>query len=241
MAFDEPYPAAKVFSAPFEIDANRTTILADQAMTEAVADTLATAGGVVFDNVIAPKLLESLIARAQSADFRQTDLKEFGLRGNDLSPRAGLPFCMVLARPVFMRWLEQISGCPPVAHVEGHLVQMLPGNNLGWHRDAGHGIRRLAMVLNLSTDRYEGGRFELRQKSTTTPMLAYQATTPGSLALFRLSNDLQHQVTQVTAGGPRTTFTGWARGPWIEADRDRDFRLAAWPQFGPPTPDPSSP
>lgn len=81
-----------MFSAPFEIDASRTTILADQAMTEAVADTLATAGGVVFDNVIAPKLLESLIARAQSADFRQTDLKEFGLRGNDLSPRAGLPF-----------------------------------------------------------------------------------------------------------------------------------------------------
>lgn len=230
-----PYPEAQVFRSPIRIGTKDTTILADAATNAAIADAIATQGGAVFHDVLAPDLLASLMEVAGKAPFRQVDLQEFGLRGNDLSVPSSLPFCLALGRPVFMHWLEQVTGCDPVAHIEGHLVQMLAGNNLGWHRDAGLGIRRLAMVINLTTEPYEGGRFELRRKSTQEPMFAYHAGALGSLAVFRLGLDLQHQVTTVTAGGPRISFTGWARGPWVEADRARHVALATWPLLVAPT------
>lgn len=233
-AGEVPYPEAKVFRSPIRIGVKETTILADAATNAAIADAIARQGGAVFHDVLAPDLLHSLMDVAAKAPFRQVNLQEFGLRGNDLSVPSGLPFCLVLGRPVFMRWLEQLTGCDPIMHIEGHLVQMLAGNNLGWHRDAGLGIRRLAMVINLTTEPYEGGRFELRRKSTREPMFAYHAGRLGSLAVFRLGLDLQHQVAAVTAGGPRTSFTGWARGPWVEADDARHVALATWPPLLPP-------
>ncbi len=233
---DLRYPDAPIFKSAFLIGKNDTMICADAAMNESIRQAIAVAGGVVFLDVIAPDLLETLIETLTKAMFTQTDLEEYGLRGNDLSARASLPFCLALARPPFLRWLEKVGGTDPITNIEGHLVQMILGNNLGWHRDAGHGIRRLAMVLNLTTTSYEGGRFELRRKSPPTPMLAYQANTPGSLSIFRLGTDLQHQVTKITCGGPRTVFTGWARGPWVEADLNRGLPLAAWPPLIPDDP-----
>ena len=226
------YPAAPEFPSPIRIGSGDTVVL-EPSMTCEIRKAIQIVGGAVFDDVIEPGLLASLIAAAHKAAFRQVDLQEFGLRGNDLSPQAALPFCMSLARPSFMRWLEAISGCDPIAHIEGHLVEMRAGNNLGWHRDAGFGIRRLALVINLTTCVYEGGDFELRRKSTREPMFGYHAATPGSLAVFRLSQDLEHQVTRVDSGGPRTTFSGWARGPWCAGDEARGGALGTWPPLAP--------
>ncbi len=235
------YPPAQVFSNTFLIDAKETVIKADAAVTLTIREALLHAGGIVFENVIAPGLLDSLTRLAQAADYRQTDLKEFGLRGCDLAQHSGLPFCAILARTSFLQWLEQIADCPPIHHIEGHLAQMLPGNAVEWHRDSGHGIRRLAMVLNLTSEPYEGGRFELRRKSDGTPLLAYQANSRGSLAVFRIGNDLQHRVTGLTAGGPRNTFSAWARGSWVEEDRTRHLRLGTWPPLVPLSPSPVAP
>ena len=229
------YPPAPVFHAPIRIGRDGTKILADPSTTANIRYALAAYGGAVFHDVMDADLLESLREVASRAPFRQIDLKEYGLRGNDLSAQSALPFCVTLARPAFMRWLEDISGCEAVSHIEGHLVQMVVGNSLGWHRDAGLGIRRLALVVNLTTAEYEGGDFELRHRDPYVPMLTYHAGSPGSLAVFRLAQDLQHQVTRILSGGPRTTFSGWARGPLCSGDTERGGALTAWPPLPPGT------
>ena len=227
------YPEAPVFRSPFRIDRDQTRIFADAATTTAVRDAFARSGGAVFHDVLDPDLLQHLIERSGKAAFRQVDMQEHGVRGNDLSVAASLPFCTLLARAAFLRWLEAISGCEPVTNIEGHLAQMIVGNHVEWHRDTGSGNRRLAMVLNLTTDAYEGGRFELRRKSTREPMLAYHANMAGSLAIFPVTRDFQHRVTRITSGGPRTIFSAWARGPWHEDERDRPIKLATWPPLAP--------
>ena len=230
-----PYPDAPVFTAPIRIGVEETVVLADDATNAAIADAIATSGGVILHDVIEPDLLASWMQVADNTPFRQVDLQGFGTRANDLSPATALPFCLALGRPAYMRWLERVMGCETISHIEGHIAQMTPGHAIHWHRDAGLGIRRLAMVLNLTTEPYEGARFELRRKSTQQPMLAYHALTTGSLALFRVENDLQHRVSLMVSGGPRNSFAGWARGRWVEADAKRGLSLAAWPPLVPST------
>lgn len=230
------YPDAPVFVAPVRIGPEATDILADAAASADIAKALAANGGVVLHDVIAPDLLASWMRVIDNTPFQHVAIGasgQFGTRKNDISPATALPFCMALARPAFMTWLERIGGCAAITNVEGHLAQMQPGHAIHWHRDAGLGIRRLAMVLNLSTDRYEGARFELRRKSTQQPLLSYYANTIGSLAIFRLGDDLQHRVSRLVSGGPRNSFAGWARGHWVEADAKRDVSLAAWPPLMP--------
>jgi hypothetical protein len=231
-----PYPPARIFTAPIRIGRDQTGMLADEATTAAIADAVATTGGVVLHDVIAPDLLASWMRVVDATPFRHVDIGQsgqFGTRNNDMSAATALPFCMALARPVFMAWLERIGGCAAISHIEGHLAQMQPGHAVHWHRDAGLGIRRLALVLNLSTLPYEGGRFELRRKSTQEPLLSYYAHATGSLAIFRLGEDLQHRVLRLTSGGPRNIFAGWARGRAVEADARRAVSLTTWPPLVP--------
>ena len=226
---DVAYPEAPIFRSPILIGAAGTQILAGPETNEAIAEAIAGQGGVVLHDVLEPGLLQSFIGLAARADFREVDSGPLGVRTTDMSVSLALPFCVALARRPFMRWLEAISGCPPVDHIEGHLAQMLPGNAVGWHRDTGSGTRRLAMVINLTTAPVEGARFELRRKADREPMLAYHASAPGSLAIFRTDGELQHRVSRLLSGGPRRSFSAWARGPRGEMDTNRDFTLATWP------------
>ncbi len=169
--------------------------------------------GAVFTNVITPRLLDSLLALARSAQFESVVTADFGDRAVDGRDRTAIPFCVALARPQLLSWIQQVGGCQPIATVEGLLARMLPGDILSWHRDAFHGVRRLAVVINLSEQPFEGGRFELRARDTLQPIFAYDHKATGSMMVFRLGPNLQHRVTPVTAGGPRIVFAGWLRAP----------------------------
>lgn len=228
------YPEGRVFRAPIRIGLKDTQVLTDAGANAVIADAIATMGGAIFEDVVEPDLLASWTGVAYGAAWNEVDLRQLGVRDSDLSPSTALPFCLALARSPFMRWLEAITGCDAITNIEGHVSQMRPDHVISWHRDAGLGIRRLAMVINLTIDPYDGARFLLRRKSTREPLFAYRATAPGSLAVFRIGDDLQHSVTRLTAGGPRTTFSCWARGPWTEDDRRRDGPLVAWPPLMPP-------
>ena len=230
---DIVYPEALTFPTPVRIGAEGTTILAGPETNAAIAEAVAQRGGVVLHDVLEPGLLRNFIALAARANFREVDSGLLGTRNTDMTVSLAMPFCVALARRNFMTWLETISGCPPVRHIEGHLAQMLPGNAVGWHRDTGSGTRRLAMVINLTTAPVEGARFELRRKADREPMLAYHASAPGSLAIFRTDGELQHRVSRLRSGGPRRSFSAWARGPRSEMDATRDFTLATWPPLGP--------
>jgi hypothetical protein len=82
------------------------------------------------------------------------------------------------------------------------------GHTDKWHDDTIEG-RLIAMSLNLSPRGFEGGLFQMREAKSNRMLLEIANTEPGDALLFRLSNNLQHRVTDVQPGEPKTAYAGW--------------------------------
>jgi hypothetical protein len=82
-----------------------------------------------------------------------------------------------------------------------------------WHDDLEDG-RQLGFSLNISTDRFEGGALQLRERNPERITATVYNTVPGDAVIFRLHKNVQHQVHPITGSVPRTVFAGWFRsGP----------------------------
>ncbi|HEY0302190.1 MAG TPA: 2OG-Fe(II) oxygenase [Rhizomicrobium sp.] len=130
-------------------------------------------------------------------------------------PRLGTALCFLLKRQPLRAWLEQITGIGPLVTVGGATAQFLAGggHQLEWHNDlVADQARLLGVTVNLGSEPYEGGRFELRRRKETALLAHYDHRQFGSALMFRVSRDLMHRVTPVTEGGPRTVFGGWFFG-----------------------------
>ena len=69
---------------------------------------------------------------------------------------------------------------------------------------------KLTAILNIGTDEYEGGNFEM---FLNTPTVIEEISTPGSMLVF--PSFLYHRVTPVTKG-KRKTISRWVNGPTIK-------------------------
>lgn len=69
---------------------------------------------------------------------------------------------------------------------------------------------KLTAILNISTESYEGGNFEIFLNG---PTKIPELDSPGSLLIF--PSFLQHRVTPVT-NGKRTTISRWVNGPTLK-------------------------
>ena len=120
---------------------------------------------------------------------------------------------LALNRPALLRWLETATGCGPLTDIAGGVAQTLarPGDELVWHDDfsAGEG-RRLAIVIDLSTEAYAGGAFQLRYRDGAA-IFEHRYQRPGSALIFGVGPALEHRVLPLRSGGPRRVFAGWAR------------------------------
>jgi hypothetical protein len=85
---------------------------------------------------------------------------------------------------------------------------MKAGHTDDWHDDTSDG-RLLAMSINLSPRGYQGGVFQMRESKSHWTLMEIANTGLGDALLFRVSSDLQHRVTEVQTGEPRTAFAGW--------------------------------
>lgn len=223
------YPDAPRFDGALTIGAGATQVHADAPAIAAMRQAVDRYGGLLVPRALAPDLLGQFQALAARAALQPVTTRGIARRDTAVSPAIILPLCMALARQPFFDWIAAVTGCPPVAHVEGVLARMKTGDTVGWHRDAALGIRHVAMVIILSDTPHEGGRFELRRKSDGTPLMAHRGAPAGTLALFRIGEDLQHRVTPLTSGGPRLSFSAWARGPVHPGESARGMALPMWP------------
>jgi hypothetical protein len=67
------------------------------------------------------------------------------------------------------------------------------------------------MSVNLGAQRYNGGLFQLRERRSPEILCEVANTGPGDAILFRIANQLVHQVTAVEGTIPKTAFAGWFR------------------------------
>jgi hypothetical protein len=67
----------------------------------------------------------------------------------------------------------------------------------------------IAMSVNLSTEPYEGGVLQIRERESKEVLHEEPSPSPGDAIIFRLDESLRHRVTAVEGEVGRTAFAGW--------------------------------
>ena len=205
---DDAPTAGIAASRPFVIDAAKTTMLAGAADYRAAFREMP---AMLLDGVFAAPLMERLLARADKVRFVPHDIAQLGHREKADDGGVAAALCVVLDRSPLLRWLEDVTGAPPLRGVAGSFAQARTGtgDGLAWHDDRIDPRRALGIVVNLTSQPYEGGLFEMRCKGSPDPLLAHHHDKPGTALIFAIRPDLEHRVTPLVSGGPRRVFAGW--------------------------------
>jgi hypothetical protein len=172
----------------------------------------ATQHSLRLEGFVDPDLLAALRRALDAAPFR--DRTHVGI-GTELCLGEG-PLSAAMEflwnAPVLAAAIDRITGCGPIGCFEGRVYRMLPahGHYDSWHSDVGED-RRIAMSVNLSVDRYEGGVTEFRHADEAHPFHRIANTGFGDAIIFRIDPSLRHQVTEVTGTVAKTAYAGWFR------------------------------
>jgi len=165
---------------------------------------------VLLPKLLEPPLLDFLLERLEQGLWQDRVHEDIGNEVVLEDASAGGLLHFVANAPAFLKIVEEITGCGPLTQFEGRIYRFVPnsGHYDSWHNDNGNG-RLVAMSLNLSLRGYEGGVFQLREWSSKRMLAEIANTGWGDATLFRISGELEHQVTEVTGEQPKTAFAGW--------------------------------
>ena len=130
----------------------------------------------------------------------------------------------LLNRAEFLNAIRIMTGCEEISDFLGRVYRLAAGpqSQLSWHTDIDNTVeqRHVALSINLSTDVYGGGTFELRDRWTKTPLAQINNTGFGDALLFRVSNNLEHRVTEVVDKVAKTACAGWFRATGVSLFAD---------------------
>jgi hypothetical protein len=156
------------------------------------------------------ELLAMLAAFCARARFRPQEVEGLGHRHVETPPIAGGAIQLALNRKELKDWLMAVTGCGPLSHIEGRVVQTRAGglDHLDWHKDT-HENMRLGMTIHLTDCRYDGGAFELREIGAHKLSFRHDEPKAGDIVLFDIDGRLEHRVCPVASGEPRLVFVGW--------------------------------
>jgi hypothetical protein len=190
------------------------TMIAPGSAAEAKAAFLR-APAILLHRVVDTDLRRFIIDKCTGDLFAgQTRPRLDGHRWAERQPRP-LSRAMIAAigRSAMLRWIEEVTGCGPLGSVTGQLAETRPGATdfLPWHQDVFDDVRRVAMTVDLSDQPFEGGGFEMRDKQTGELLLRHFYQGDGSALIYAMTDETEHRVLPITAGGPRRVFAGWFR------------------------------
>jgi len=183
---------------------------------DALRDLFATQHCLVLKNLLEPALLEKIQGHIERARW-QSSAFEGGFFGTEFTlddPVTLRLLDFLLNSPEFLSVIRIITGCTQISDFSGRVYRMVAGpkHQLSWHDDINiNEKRQVGFSMNLSTDVFRGGTFELRMSSTLAPLAQVNNTGFGDALLFRISADLQHRVTEVVDTVPKTACAGWFR------------------------------
>ena len=164
-----------------------------------------------------PQLLEPGILKVIQERIDQTEFVERAHEG------AGVELCMtenisagllhfLTNTPTLFRIIEHVTGCGQIGCFTGRVYRTTPG--LGhydvWHTDMMQD-RMVGLSINLSTDVFSGGIFQLRKRKWKWIVYQVANTGFGDGILFRIVDHLEHRITTMKGAVPKTAFAGWFR------------------------------
>jgi len=121
-------------------------------------------------------------------------------------------FRLLLNNRRFFALLEGITNCSVIGNFFGRIHTSIQGtqHQIEWHGDNAD-TRLLGLTIDLGTEDYTGGVFQLRRRSTGEILCEVPRMRAGDAFVFGIAPDLQHRLTVVEGGGPRTVGVGWFR------------------------------
>ena len=159
-----------------------------------------------------PTFLANLQSRLRAATFVP---KSHDGIGHELvcwdSPAADA-LLFVLNDPGLLRLITELTGVGPIGCFIGRIYRMTAAcaHHEAWHSDVGD-HRLMALSVNLSEEPYRGGTTLLREQGRPETEQTLENTTPGDAVLFRIDPALEHCITDVEPGPPKTAWAGWFR------------------------------
>jgi len=166
---------------------------------------------VKLEALLAPALLASIQRQIERGTFHEfahgslaTELRLATGTGTGL-------LHLVVNDPTLFGLVERVSGCAHIRSFVGRVYRRASGRGHfdGWHGDQTDPGRLVGMSINLSTETYLGGVFEIRDVHTRRVLGSLANVGFGDAILFRLSDDLEHRVGDVRGAFPKTAFAGW--------------------------------
>jgi hypothetical protein len=172
---------------------------------------------IVLPNFIEEKLLQKIIHDLDSSTFREK--KHFGkaneVFASDLSIQNNNSALHIinflLNNSSFFSLIEQITNSKPIRGFSGRIYRNMPNTEhcLDWHDDTQEENRLIAMSINLSKEKFEGGIFQIREKVSMKILKEVTCGNPGDTHIFQVSPCLEHRVTKTIGTSPRTAAAGW--------------------------------
>ena len=172
---------------------------------------------VILPQLFSSGLLRIILQKIEAAHFyrhrhRNRSAQEFAwdltVRENELALHV---IHFLLNNPRVFSAIQEITGCRKIGSFAGRIYRTMPnqGHRLDWHDDAEHNERMLGISINLSTERYAGGLFQLREKQSERILCEIGSGNLGDAHLFLILPQLQHRVTPVEGEQARTSAAGW--------------------------------
>jgi hypothetical protein len=178
---------------------------------DSLRDRFATNHYVVLEKLLEPALLAKVQRQMERAPWRSSSHGKFGTELRLDDPVTVHLLSFLLNSPKFLNVVRTITGYPQISDFTGRVYRLTAGpqHQFSWHSDTKERRRQVGFSLNLSTDVFSGGTFELRDRLTLAPLAHVNNTGLGDALLFRISDDLQHRVTEVVNAVAKTACAGW--------------------------------
>jgi uncharacterized protein (DUF2164 family) len=108
--------------------------------------------------------------------------------------------------------VQQITGCGRIGCFTGRVYRIRSdcGHYDLWHDDL-IDDRIVGMSINLSTEIYSGGLFQIRDRDSQQILQEVANVGFGDGIIFKLAGSLQHRISDVQGTVPKTAFAGWFR------------------------------
>jgi hypothetical protein len=168
---------------------------------------------LLLENFLHPDVVSLLLPMIRTATFHSKHHDHVGSE-LQMEPNVALHLLSFLTNDLkLFDLVQKITSCSRVGCFQGRVYKLIPDPThiLDWHNDFNEPGRLIAMSLNLSTAPFRGGVLRIREVRGGRIVSEVANTGFGNAVIFRISRDLEHQVTQIQGDSSRISFAGWFR------------------------------